>query len=110
ALSPRRPHAAGAGSYLQEDRMCHTKVFGEREVCFSRHALQRAVELGVQPERLAKIITRPSEAWPSGKPGGAICLSDRKCTVILKPCSGHWAAATVLPANEKEWRRAERQG
>lgn len=88
--------------------MCNTATFGKFTICFSQHAAGRAVDLGLDADRIKSIFENPVETWTTKKHAG-FNVRDHEITIGLRSCRDHDVVVTVLPATEAAWERAVAQ-
>jgi hypothetical protein len=54
---------------------------------FSKHALERALDMAIPAEELRRVLYRPAFTWPSVAYPGCIAHSNKRITLAIDPAT-----------------------
>lgn len=92
-----------------------TAPYGEIEgvpVEFTRHAIQRMLEMEITADEVRRLILNPEEVYDSKKYPGSVCHRRGRFSMAfrLDEGRGRYVVTTLLFATQREWLRADREG
>lgn len=82
-----------------------TFLNGQR-VAFSKHALERLVEMGIAPHQIELTLCDPDETYSSEKYPGTVCYRRGELAMPVEEIDGELTIITALYATVAAWQRA----